>query len=1015
VIRKIRIFVSSPGDCATERALLDEAVERINRSELDRSGILLRTFAWEKDVVPRIGPSGQDVVDEQTPLCDIYVGIMSARFGGECTRESGTEQEFRDALTRFGDSGKPWILFYFNEQPQIPAKKEAAQEWAKVLAFREELETKGIVGTYAGARGSASGFFETIELHLRALLQRPEFRSPIAEKTASPAGQNAAQRTHGKPVIPPRYLRWLQAKCAGVDLFGLEPEYGSAARLQSVYVPLTTTWSQKPAVRMQGGAIVNYRLDADGFPLPTLLLSRFADESVYVPGPPGSGKSTFCRWVTWLACEGRLPATNLVEAPEDYEEMWSKTFDRRLPILVPLRECWQTLPGRPGSRELSRHDFESSLATWVTSNSEGLVNDDQVLTHLAGGSALVVLDGVDEVPLTHGEGSARWHPRALLLSGLTSAVAAWMKAGNRVLVTSRPHAISRERAELLGLPEAPLEDLDPRLQRLLIDRWFQQLRPGEEGTGYAADLAGHLQEHRWLDALAVNPLLLTAMCIVFDEGGRLPQDKHELYTRIVNTVLNSRYRDDVEARERARYRLQAIAYGMHTGKGLDETRRTPQAVVSYDEVDRILREYLDKSASKEEGNTSTVAAREELLSQSGLFSASSDRTAVFYHLSFQEFLAGQRLVDVEDDILSVFLKRAEVSEWHNTLSLLFAGLTRERAARLVTGLVNAFGTSGQHLHEVVSDCLDVLLARGVRLDAATEQSCRDAFLATMRSHEDHSVRSRIGSTLGWLGDPRFHGEHLWCLPTDSMLGFVEIPDGAFIMGRDKSDTVANTPQHRVSLPDYLIARYPVTYGQFAAFVTDVERHGFVSDNYRYPKVEQKEGRGLSIVTARAPNCPVVRVTWRDAMEYCRWLDAQFRTSWHLPEKLKSWLERAEGWRVTLPSEAEWERAARGLNGRLYPWGAKPFSDAPTPTAPVGSHPEGATPAAEGSVEDLLGLLQWTRSRNRPYPYKRDDGREDLDEPFSRMIRGYSSGATRIGQVGTLSMGDLGFRLAVSRY
>ena len=72
------------------------------RPKAIRSGILLRTFAWENNVVPRIGPPPQSVVDEQTPLCDIYVGIMSARFGGEGTRESGTEQEVRAALTRFG-------------------------------------------------------------------------------------------------------------------------------------------------------------------------------------------------------------------------------------------------------------------------------------------------------------------------------------------------------------------------------------------------------------------------------------------------------------------------------------------------------------------------------------------------------------------------------------------------------------------------------------------------------------------------------------------------------------------------------------------------------------------------------------------------------------------------------------------------------------------------------------------------------------------------------------------------
>jgi hypothetical protein len=78
-MRRIRIFVSSPRDCVQERLVLDEVVERINRSESERTGIHLRTFKWEDDVVPRIGPPPQTVVDEQTPLCDIYVGIMSSR------------------------------------------------------------------------------------------------------------------------------------------------------------------------------------------------------------------------------------------------------------------------------------------------------------------------------------------------------------------------------------------------------------------------------------------------------------------------------------------------------------------------------------------------------------------------------------------------------------------------------------------------------------------------------------------------------------------------------------------------------------------------------------------------------------------------------------------------------------------------------------------------------------------------------------------------------------------------
>lgn len=128
-----------------------------------------------------------------------------------------------------------------------------------------------------------------------------------------------------------------------------------------------------------------------------------------------------------------------------------------------------------------------------------------------------------------------------------------------------------------------------------------------------------------------------------------------------------------------------------------------------------------------------------------------------------------------------------------------------------------------------------------------------------------------------------------------------------------------------------------------------------------------------------PSRPVVGVSWYEALAYCRWAGG------------------------TLPSEAEWERAARGTEGRRFPWGNEPPNpkrcnyhnnvDHPTP---VGLYPLGATP--EG-VHDLAGnVWEWTRSLwgtergSRPdfrYPYDASDGREDLEtgENVRRVRRG----------------------------
>ncbi len=149
----------------------------------------------------------------------------------------------------------------------------------------------------------------------------------------------------------------------------------------------------------------------------------------------------------------------------------------------------------------------------------------------------------------------------------------------------------------------------------------------------------------------------------------------------------------------------------------------------------------------------------------------------------------------------------------------------------------------------------------------------------------------------------------WGLPDDPLLGFVEIPAGEFIMGSGSQDTQADDderPQHTVTLPTYLIGRNEVTVAQFAVFVADA---GYDPDN-----PTSLEG---------PVDYPVRNVSWADVVEYCAWLTERLRGWAGTPSELARRLRGSDGgprWRVNLPSEAEWEKAARGSDGRLYPWG-----------------------------------------------------------------------------------------------
>jgi len=182
---------------------------------------------------------------------------------------------------------------------------------------------------------------------------------------------------------------------------------------------------------------------------------------------------------------------------------------------------------------------------------------------------------------------------------------------------------------------------------------------------------------------------------------------------------------------------------------------------------------------------------------------------------------------------------------------------------------------------------------------------------------------------------------------------------------------------------------------------------------------------------------VVWVAWYDALAYCEWLTEQLRAWEGTPEPLATLL-REQSWRVTLPSEAEWEKAARGTDGRVYPWGDEPDPNRANydetgigTTSAAGCFPGGVSVYG---VEDLSGnVWEWTRSLwgedwSNPafgYPYNPTDGRENLEasRDVHRVLRGGSFGsnrrnvrcAYRFGNLPSYWGRGLGFRVVVSPF
>jgi formylglycine-generating enzyme required for sulfatase activity len=219
-----------------------------------------------------------------------------------------------------------------------------------------------------------------------------------------------------------------------------------------------------------------------------------------------------------------------------------------------------------------------------------------------------------------------------------------------------------------------------------------------------------------------------------------------------------------------------------------------------------------------------------------------------------------------------------------------------------------------------------------------------------------------------------------------------IEAGPFTMGQDGSKP-KNGPAHEVDLPAYEIDHFEVTNEEFAWFV---EQSGYQT------YAEEQGGKNWSSVAEGKESHPVVYITWNDAVAYCEWAGKR------------------------LPTEAEWEKAARGAEGVAYPWGndflaenGNFYEGGIRGTVPVGSFPSGASPFG---IEDMAGnVREWVQDQFLAYP----GAAADADPFFSEDLRIHRGGGWFDGQDGEVATtynrnagppdisanDDLGFRCA----
>ena len=799
-----------------------------------------------------------------------------------------------------------------------------------------------------------------------------------------------------------KYLQKLRRHCQALPLAALGGEESlNDISLDDVYIDLNTTLKtgkdgieklrrnrkisdlnlaeQALTAAMEIGS---ERPDREELVPVTLLDVAEIYSRIVILGNPGAGKSTFVKkLLAWQAAAILGECAHPVGCSADL-----------IPILVILRDLsprlrhlnLDALPAEQKTRRLAEVVYEqikedlrhlNAVEFWPVLE----IAFDQ-------GQVLLVFDGLDEVP----QG---------LRQLVRQAVGALIQLHDprHIIITSRLRSYTGSALfdKFQPFTIAPFEQ--EQIEKF-GRAWYaaqHEIRT-EQAEKRAKDLAQAATTPSLME-IASNPMMLTSIAIIHQKDIGLPNERVKLYHLVVDVLIRrwQKYKtgedglspspelvgflkDDLHLRAT----LERLAYEAHrAGLAEKEAADLPRslALTLLEQADYLgtaglASEFLDY-----------VDQRAGLLVGRG-GDLERPTTYSFPHRTFQEYLAGCYLVGWRERGREVYKHAGEGDFW-SLAALLGAEelFYNRRAQDSLLDLAYYLCPPKAHSSE---QALRALLWSGemaclfgkelIERDTGSPDGGQEylirllpRLLGILESSLRPIERAEAGRVLAKLGDPRL--DVLTC----EQMTFCHVPAGDFLMG-DKKE---KTPMHQ----EYWMGKTPVTNAQFAQFVA---ARGYQNPDYWAEAIKEKywskDGfKGRYDNTPRTapgdhgepfnlPNHPVVGVTWYEARAFTRWLSEQLALGrvegWSANQEEFSLREKIEagGLRVDLPTEAEWEKAARGTDGRKYPWGENADPNRANygeigigATSAVGCFPGGESPY--GILDASGNVWQWTSS------------------------------------------------------
>jgi formylglycine-generating enzyme required for sulfatase activity len=459
----------------------------------------------------------------------------------------------------------------------------------------------------------------------------------------------------------------------------------------------------------------------------------------------------------------------------------------------------------------------------------------------------------------------------------------------------------------------------------------------------AEDMISDIKSHEHVSVFTRNPLLLAAVCVLYLVGGRIPEQRADLYGRIVENLLWRRFHDPVEPDKVNEIRefLMLLAFEMQkknlktfeVGDGLDVLKK----IIPFQKEDEQANEYQRRIHH----------LFDEIEPNCGLFNRLSGGEIEFTHLTFQEFMAAKHIVYMDLDF-NEFLE----NDWWAETILLYTGLLslemRKRSNDVVEEILKAKQKDAK-----IKRRLWLLGSRALRefqpskRDDKVVALARDKLYELIDSNASLEERFEAGEIVGALGDLRIKVDNP---------AMVLVKEGKFMRGSNEDNAISDEkPQREIYIDDFMIGKYPVTNEEFKEFVHDggyskVRKAMWSEEGWQWREENEiSEPEYWHDRKWNGPNFPVVGISWFEAEAYANWLSKRI------------------GHQYRLPTEAEWEKTARGTKGFTYPWGedfgenlCNSFESGLHRTSPIGIFPKDKSPY---DCFDMAGnVWEWCSDR-----------------------------------------------------